>query len=156
MDDFGDAYYPFDDESDRKSLPKGRYTATIINLEISKDVRFGSYIADVFKPEYLIDVTEHPAYEDVIVKDDGIFRYKEVEGMKYEHKKNWGFAKFISMMKIGKRGNQLPFLSLSSIRKSRVLIDVFIKKFYNDLDSEVNYPVARAIQLLEKRLDTPF
>ena len=98
MSDYGNAYYPIDLDSDRTSIPKGRYTASIVSLELNKNIKFGRYIADVFKPEYLISVSEHPEYEDVVVKDDGIFRYKEIDGCQYDHKKNWGFAKFLSIM----------------------------------------------------------
>ena len=156
MSDYGNAYYPLDLESDRVSIPKGRYTAAIVSLELNKNIKFGRYIADVFKPEYLIDVSEHPEYEDVVVKDDGIFRYKEIDGYKYDPKKNWGFAKFLSIMKIQKLNGQLPFLYLKDINNTKVLIDVYMKTFFNDIDSEVRYPVARAIQLLERQEDVPF
>jgi len=158
MSSIGDAYYPSDLEGDRKTLPAGRYTASIVGLDLSKNVKFGNYIADVFKPEYLIDRKEHPEYEDYIVRDNGIFRYKEVEGMIYNHKKNWGFAKFISTMKLRKQdreGKQLPFLYLEDIKDSVVLIDVFMKEFMNDLDSEIRYSVARTIQLI-KEPSVPF
>ena len=51
MSDYGNAYYPLDLESDRVSIPKGRYTASIVSLELNKNIKFGRYIADVFKPE---------------------------------------------------------------------------------------------------------
>ena len=57
------------------------------------------------------------------------------------------------MMKLRKedgKGNQLPFLYLHDIKMAKVLIDVYRKKFINDLDTEVHYPVARVIQLLEQ------
>ena len=155
MEGIGDAYYPTDLEGERKTLPEGRYIASIIGLELSKNVKFGNYIADVFKPEYLIDRKEHPEY---LVRDNGIFRYKESEGMIYNHKKNWGFAKFISTMKLRKQdreGKQLPFLYLEDIKDSVVLIDVFMKEFMNDLDSEIRYSVARTIQLI-KEPSVPF
>jgi hypothetical protein len=151
--DLGDAFYPGDPLDFSKSVPAGRYTASIVSMDISKNVKFGRYVADIFKPEYEIDKDEHPDYADSIVRDNGIFRYKKTEDSLYEHKKNWGFAKFISMMKLRKEegeGNQLPFLYLHDIKMAKVLIDVYRKRFINDLDTEVYYPVATVIQLLEQ------
>ena len=55
----------------------------------------------------------------------------------------------------GVKGKQLPFLHLSDIKDATVLIDVFKKKFVNDLDSEIHYPVARTIQFV-KEAPIPF
>jgi len=151
--EIGDAFYPDDPFDFGKSVPAGRYTAHIIGMELSENVKFGRYVADVFKPEYEIDRDEHPNYADNTVRDNGIFRYKKTEDAIYEHKKNWGFAKFISMMGLGKeerKSGQLPFLYLHDIKMAKVLIDVFKKKFLNDLDEEIHYPVARVIQLIDK------
>ena len=49
--DIGDAYYPADDSQFTRSVPTGRYTASIIGMETSENLRFGRYVADVFKPE---------------------------------------------------------------------------------------------------------
>jgi|TARA_R100001015_G_C4567929_1_gene126490 hypothetical protein len=156
MSDYGNAYYPSDLDAGRVSIPKGRYTASIVSLEINKNVRFGSFLCDVFKPEYLIDTSEHPEYEGAVVKDNGIFRYKKVDDCDYSPQKNWGFAKFLSIMKIPKLNGQLPFLKHKDVENAKVLIDIYMKTFFNDLDSEVRYPVARVIQLLEKKIDVPF
>ena len=158
MVDIGDAYYPGGFDLEKKGVPEGRYTADIVFLETNENMRFGNYIADVFKPEYMIDKLEHPAYEEEVVKDNGIFRYKKIDGCLYDHKKNWGYAKFLSL--IGLRndkdeGGQLPFLYQNSIKGAKVLIDVFIKEFTNDSDNVVKYPVARAVQLL-KSPEVPF
>ena len=150
--DFGDAYYPTDIGLSKQSVPEGRYEAKIIDLELTKDVQFFKYMSDVFKPEYSIDDKSTPELIGEIVKDNGIFRYKKVDGYEYEHSKNWGYAKFISLMKIPKEeweGNQLPFLFLNKIKNKRVLIDVSLKKFKNETGSDVSYPVARTIQLIE-------
>ena len=75
-----------------------------------------------------------------------------MDGYEYEHSKNWGYAKFISLMQIPKEeweGDQLPFLFLNKIKNKRVLIDVTMKKFTNETGSDVSYPVARTIQLIE-------
>ena len=112
MVDIGDAYYPSFLDNNNGSVPKGRYTATITELSISENVKFGNYIADVFKPEYTIN------------KEEG-------------------------------EGGQLPFLYLNDIKGAVVLIDVFIKKFTNDLDSEISYSVGRVIQLQNKP-EVPF
>ena len=127
-------------------------------MDISENVKFGRYVADVFKPEYEVDGKEHPEYESCAIKDNGVFRYKKVDDYLYEHRKNWGFAKFLSIMQLRKdegKGGQLPFLHLSDIKNAIVLIDVSMKTFYNDLDSEVRYPVGRTIQLI-KSAGVPF
>ena len=152
MVDIGDAFYPSYDSQFTRSVPTGRYTAKVVGMEISENVKFGRYVADVFKPEYEVDGKEHPEYEACVVKDDGVFRYKKVDDCQYEHRKNWGFAKFISIMQLRKdegKGGQLPYLHLGDIKGAKVLIDVSMKTFMNDLDSEIRYPVARAIQLIE-------
>ena len=158
MVDIGDAYYPTDESQFTRSVPTGRYTASIVGMDTSENVRFGRYVADVFKPEYEVDGKEHPEYESCVVKDNGVFRYKKVEGQLYEHRKNWGFAQFLSIMQLRKdkgQGGQLPFLYLPDIKGAKVLIDVTMKTFYNDLDSEVRYPVARTIQLIQSA-EVPF
>ena len=152
MVEIGDAYYPADDNQFRRSVPSGRYTARIVGMDISDNVRFGRYVADVFKPEYEVDGKEHPEYESCVVKDNGVFRYKKVDDFLYEHRKNWGFAKFLSIMQLRKddgQGGQLPYLHLPDIKDARVLIDVSMKTFMNDLDSEIRYPIARTIQLID-------
>ena len=150
MDDYGDAYYAQYEDNDKKIVPSGRYTAMITDLSISENVKFGNYIADVFKPEYTIDKESHPPYDNCSVIDNGIFRYKKVGDSLYDHSKNWGYAKFLSIMGLRKEegeGGQLPFLYLNDIKGAVVLIDVFIKRFTNDLDSEISYSVGRVIQL---------
>ena len=53
------------------------------------------------------------------------------------------------------KGGQLPFLDLGQIKGSTVLIDVFTKKFTNDLDSQISYSVGRTVQLQNKP-EVPF
>ena len=126
MAELGDAYYPSSLDDDNGSVPKGRYTATITDLSISNNVKFGNFIADVFKPEYTIDKKDHPPY-------DGC------KGLRKE----------------GGEGGQLPFLYLNDIKGSVVLVDVFTKKFTNDFDSQISYSVGRAIQL-QNKAEVPF
>jgi len=158
MVDFGDAFYPSNDSQFSKSVSAGRYIATITGMNTSENVRFGRYVADVFKPEYEIDGKEHPEYEACVVKDNGVFRYKKINDCLYEHRKNWGFAKFLSVMQLRKdkgEGGQLPYLYLNDVKGATVLIDVFMKKFVNDFESAVYYPVGRVIQLI-KKAEVPF
>ena len=158
MVDFGDAFSPADSNQFTRSVPSGRYKAKIIGMSTSENVRFGRYVADVFKPEYEIDRIEHPEYDTCIVKDNGVFRYKKIDDCLYEHGKNWGFAKFLSIMQLRKdegQGGQLPYLHLLDIKDAIVLIDVSIKSFISDIESEVRYPIARTIQLL-KQPSVPF
>ena len=53
----------------------GKYIAKIVDIDVSENVRFGRYIADVYKPIYM--VSGNP------VKDNGVFMYKKVEGFLY-------------------------------------------------------------------------
>ena len=53
------------------------------------------------------------------------------------------------------KGGQLPYLYLNDIKGAKVLVDVFMKKFVNDFESEVYYPVGRVIQLF-KSAEVPF
>mgnify|MGYP003117212479 FL=1 len=154
MSDFGNAYYPGDSDPLSKGVPTGRYSSRIVDLEVTTNLRFGKYVADVFKPEYAIDGMQHPEYSDSCVLDNGIFRYKEKEGFLYDPKKNWGYVKFISffgLYKKNSKGVQLPVISLPDIKSSNILIDVFMKSFTNEYEKEIKYPVARAIQLLSDK-----
>ena len=54
------------------SVNLGKHTAKIVDVEISNNVRFGKYIADVFKPVYKVG--------ENTVRDNGIFKYKHVQG----------------------------------------------------------------------------
>jgi len=132
-------------------VPEGRYTAKIVNLEIVKDLSFNKHIADVFKPEYEIDSKEHPEFAMETVLDNGVFRYKQKDGYLYDPKKNWGFVKFMSIMGLYDKGEegQLPFLYLNDIKGAVVLVDVFLKKFKNEYDKDIRYPVARIVQMIE-------
>jgi len=55
--DLGDAFYPDDPLDFSKSVPAGRYTASIVSMDISENVRFGRYVADIFKPETMLIVS---------------------------------------------------------------------------------------------------
>lgn len=160
MPDIGDAYYPADIEPVKRGIPEGRYSSKIISLEVINNVSCGSgkYIADIFKPEYLIDPNEHPEYKGESVMDNGIFRYRKSDGYIYEPKKNWGYAKFMTianLYKSGSNSDHLPFLELNDIKGAVVLIDVFMKKFVNEYEKDVRYPVARAVQFT-KPAEAPF
>ena len=151
MPNIGDAYYPGDIDSVKSGVPEGRYTTKIINLEVTEDLTFKKHIADVFKPEYEIDSSKHPEFISETVLDNGIFRYKQKDDFLYDPKKNWGFVKFMSVMGLYNKGEegQLPFLYLNDIKGAIVLIDVFMKKFKNEYDKDVRYPVARLVQIVD-------
>ena len=151
MPEIGDAYYPGDIDSTKSGVPEGRYTAKVVGLELIKDLSFKKHIADIFKPEYEIDSNKHPEFALETVLDSGIFRYKQKDGYLYDPKKNWGFVKFMSIMGLYDKGEegQLPFLYLNDINGSVVLIDVFIKKFKNEYEKDVRYPVARLVQIVD-------
>ena len=57
-------------------LPTGEYIAKIVDVEISANVRFGNYIADVYKPVYSIIRNDDTELNGMEVRDNGIFRYK--------------------------------------------------------------------------------
>ena len=145
----GNAYYIPGETGSGPKLPSGEYEATITSLEMTENVKCGGFIADIFKPVYRVANSE---YQNTDVRDNGVFRYKEKAGYNFKPSRNWGFAKFISIMQLRKdegKGGQLPYLHLVDIKGAKVLIDVSMKTFMNDLDSEIRYPVARAIQLIE-------
>jgi len=121
-------------------IQSGKYTARITNIEIAKSVRFGRYIADVFKPIY--------AVEDSIVRDNGIFKYKRQEGYLYDAKKNWGYYKFLKSMGI----NNMQHILDDKIIGKIVALEVYQKNFRNEFDSYVKYPVGRVIKVV----NTPF
>ena len=52
--DLGDAFYPGDPLDFSKSVPAGRYTASIVSMDISKNVKFGRYVAVDTKRKELI------------------------------------------------------------------------------------------------------
>jgi len=156
--ELNDAYYPGDIESIKRGIPEGRYSSEVIGLEVIKDVQCGKYIADIFKPEYRIDAVSHPEYSGETVMDNGMFRYKQVEGCLYEPKKNWGYVKFLTiagMYDNDNKGKNLEYLDLSDIKGAGVLIDVYMKKFLNEYEKDVRYPVARAVQFT-RRAEAPF
>ena len=69
MVDIGDAFYPADDSQFTRSVPTGRYTAKVVGMEISENVKFGRYVADVFTPEYEVDgKRNHVKYPELINK----------------------------------------------------------------------------------------
>jgi len=133
------------------SVNLGRHTAKIVDVEISNNVRFGKYIADVFKPVYKVGTNT--------VKDNGIFVYKVQQGFQFEPKRNWGYSKYLKLMQLEKdRDNSTGMiapLKRSDIIHNVVMIDVFDKTFTNDFSQYVKYNVARTVELITKG-DFPF
>lgn len=146
-----DAFYQ---PSEHPIINPGEYKATIVDLQTIKDVKFGGFIADIFKPTYLFDNGSQ-------VFDNGVFRYRKSDGYNYDSKRNWGYAKFCSILKLGgkegKSGLSLPSVALEEIEGYSVLIKVFDKKFKGQKGEDVSYPVARLIKLNKKAgEDIPF
>ena len=108
------------------SVNLGKHIATIVDVETSNNVRFGKYIADVFKPVYKVGGNT--------VKDNGIFKYKQVQGFSHDPKKNWGYAKF---------------LKFENLIGELVEIEVYEKIFNNTFSKRVKYPVARVVRTVE-------
>lgn len=119
-----------------KQINVGNHTARIVDVVINKNVRFGRYIADVIKPIYAVG--------DSKIKDNGIFHYKREQGFLYEPKKNWGYFKFLDIMKI-KTIYPVDSILIGKI----VLLEVYQKNFTNQFDSYVKYPVGRAIKVIK-------
>ena len=126
------------------SVNLGRHTAKIVDVEISNNVRFGKYIADVFKPVYKVG--------ENTVRDNGIFKYKHVQGFSHDPKKNWGYAKFLNVMGV-KNGNSTDATSkFKNLIGELVEIEVYEKIFNNTFSKRVTYPVARVV----KHVEIPF
>tara|TARA_R100000544_G_C2221793_1_gene58005 strand:+ start:10 stop:459 length:450 start_codon:yes stop_codon:yes gene_type:complete len=140
-------------------IPTGRYRARIINVECNSNVRFGNHISDVYKPVYAIEDNKHLSLKGKQVKDNGIFVYKRHEGFQFEPKRNWGYSKYLKMMKISKvRDNNTGMiapLTTNDVIHNVVNIDVFEKSFTNDFSQYVKYNVARAVELIKKG-EVPF
>ena len=126
------------------SVNLGKHMATIVDVEISNNVRFGRYIADVFKPVYRV--------RDNTVRDNGIFRYKQADGFLYDPKKNWGYAKFLTSMGVRKNNAVDERFKFENLIGELVEIEVYDKIFNNEFSKRVRYPVARVLRVV----DIPF
>ena len=144
------AYYDLTGDSDRGKLPAGNYEAIVVDMSTVTDIKCGVFIADIFKPVYRVDSGDHKNME---VIDNGIFRYKQVNGYEYESNKNWGFAKFMQMLGMynKKEGRiNLPYIKNNDIVNKRMRIMVWDKSFMNETNERISYPVARAISLINE------
>ena len=126
------------------SVPTGQHISTIIGIEISSNVRFGQYVADVFKPIYRV--------KENTVRDNGIFRYKQAKGFLYDPKNNWGYAKFLNVMGVKKNNAVDEKYKFENLVGKLVLIEVYDKVFTNEFSKRVKYPVARLL----KKVEVPF
>ena len=120
-------------------ITSGKYTARIIDIDIKVNVRFGNYIADVFKPLYM--VKEHK------IRDNGIFHYKIKNGFLYEPKKNWGYYKFLESMGMSRTDTLYP--PMDKLVGKIVSLEVYEKNFTNEFSNFVKYPVGRVIKVIE-------
>ena len=144
------AYFDLIGGSGKSKLPNGNYRATIIDMTTVTDIKCGSFIADVFKPVYKVTSGD---YKDIEVSDNGIFRYKQVNGYEYKPNKNWGIAKFMQLMNMTKEKDgriDLPYLKRSDLTNKNVKIVVWGKSFTNEKNDEVYYPVARVVELINE------
>ena len=144
------AYYDLIGNSDRGKLPAGNYEAIIVDMRMVTDIKCGLFMADVFKPVYRVTAGDHKNTE---ITDNGIFRYKQVDGYEYESTKNWGFAKFMQLLGMysKKEGRvNLPYITKDDILQKRVRITVWDKTFINETSDRVSYPVARAVSLISE------
>ena len=123
------------------SVNLGKHIATIVDVETSNNVRFGKYIADVFKPVYKVGGNT--------VKDNGIFKYKHVQGFSHDPKKNWGYAKFLNVMGVKKSNSNNQNFKFENLIGELVEIEVYEKIFNNTFSKRVKYPVARVVRIVE-------
>tara|TARA_R110000823_G_scaffold36188_3_gene98959 strand:+ start:302 stop:697 length:396 start_codon:yes stop_codon:yes gene_type:complete len=123
------------------SVHLGKHIAKIVDVEISNNVRFGKYIADVFKPVYRVNGNT--------IKDNGIFKYKHVQGFSHDPKKNWGYAKFLNVMGVRKSNTTNENFKFENFIGKLVEIEVYEKIFNNTFSKRVKYPVARVVRYVE-------
>ena len=144
------AYFDLVGGSGKSKLPAGNYRAIIIDMTTVTDIKCGSFIADVFKPVYKVTSGD---YKDTEVTDNGIFRYKQVDGYNYKPNKNWGIAKFMQLTNMSKEKDgriELPYLNNKDLINKKVKIMVWNKSFTNEKSDEVYYPVARVVELINE------
>ena len=144
------AYYDLSGDSGGGKLPAGNYEAIIVDMSTVTDIKCGLFIADVFKPVYRVTAGDHKNME---VTDNGIFRYKQVNGYEYESNKNWGFAKFMQMLGMYSKKDgriNLPYIKIDDVLKTSMKIMVWDKSFINETNDRVSYPVARAMSLINE------
>mgnify|MGYP005814196945 FL=1 len=123
------------------SIGTGKHNAKIVDVEVSRDVRFGRHVADVYKPIYALDEWE--------VKDNGIFRYKKADGYLFDNRKNWGYAKFLRIMDIEESNDSSASFQPNEIIGKLVVIEIYEKTFTNEFSKRVKYPVGKLVKLLE-------
>jgi len=128
--------------SSNEKVETGIYTAKIVDIEVAENVRFGKYIADVYKPIYRVN-------NDLQVKDNGVFKYKQVEGFLYNPQKNWGYAKFLNTMGVKRNGSANERFKFEVLKGELVRIEVYTKMFNNQFSKRVQYPVAKVLQKVE-------
>ena len=144
------AYYDLTGDSGKGKLPAGNYEAIIIDMSTVTDIKCGLFIADVFKPIYRVIAGDHKNME---VTDNGIFRYKQVDGHEYESNKNWGFAKFMQLLGMYSKKDgrvNLPYVTKNDVLQMQMKIMVWDKSFINETSDRVIYPVARAVSLISE------
>ena len=125
-----------------EKVETGIYIASIVDIEVAENVRFGKYIADVYKPIYRIN-------NDLRVRDNGVFKYKQVEGFLYNPQKNWGSAKFLNTMGVKKKNSTNERFKFEVLKGELVKIEVYTKIFNNEFSKRVQYPVAKVLQKVE-------
>ena len=122
-------------------VDNGKYIAKIVEIDVSENVRFGWYIADVYKPIYMVSGN--------VVRDNGVFMYKKVEGFLYNPKKYWGYAKFLNSLGVKKDNAIDERYKFEQIVGKLVEIEVYNKVFNNEFSKRVQYPVARVLRKVE-------
>lgn len=147
------AYYIPHEKADSVKIDAKQYDAVIQSVDVTKDIRCNGFIADIFKPLYRITNEDG---KGTIVKDNGVFRYKDKAGFQFKASKNWGYAKFCEILGLDKQRDgkiHLPFIEDGMIDGYSVVISIDYKHFVNEGGMRISYPVAT---LKEKTGEAPF
>ena len=136
------AYYIPHEKAESVKIDAKEYNAVILSVDVSRDIKCNGFIADIFKPSYKINTEDDG---EIIVKDNGVFRYKEKAGFNFQASKNWGYAKFCEILGLEKQRDgkiHLPFIDNGMIDGYTVIVSITYKHFVNEGGMRISYPVA--------------
>ena len=146
-------YYIPHEKAESVKIDAKEYNAVILSVDVSRDIKCNGFIADIFKPSYKINTEDDG---EIIVKDNGVFRYKENAGVNFQASKNWGYAKFCEILGLEKQRDgkiHLPFIENGMIDGYTVIVSITYKHFVNEGGMRISYPVAT---LKERTGGVPF
>ena len=145
------SYYSPEWRSKKNRISDGEYTARVVGLDVKEAMRFGNLLADIYKPIYGIIGDDFDGME---VKDNGLFHYRQMEGHDFIPKRNWGYYKFCKAFGLAHKSTngkaELPQLELRNLERYNVVIKVFHKSFVNNDGVDINYAVARLMEIAKE------